>query len=69
MIIMKSGMLMIDGSASEVITEGTLILRSIYEKLKNDAGEDDANEILVEMGRIAVMVDLSELGIKEVSKD
>lgn len=69
MIIMKSGMMMIDGSPSEVITEGTLILRSIYEKLKDDAGEDAANEILVEMGRIAVMGDLSELGIEEVSKN
>lgn len=63
MIIMKGSMLMIEGKDYEVITEGALILHSIYEKLVKDGGKEYANEILVEMGKIAVMEDLSEVGI------
>lgn len=63
MIIMKGSMLMIEGKDYEVITEGALILHSIYEKLVKDGGKEYANEVLVEMGKIAVMEDLSEVGI------
>lgn len=67
MIIMKGAMLMIEGKDYEVITEGTLILHSIYEKLVKDGGKEYANEILVEMGKIAVMEDLSEVGIGSIT--
>ena len=54
MIIMMNGEGKIEGSHAEVMSEATLILRSIYDTCKEKFGEDVAREELVKIGRLAV---------------
>ena len=55
MIIMMNGEGKIEGSHAEVMSEATLILRSIYDTCKEKFGEDVAREELVKIGRRAVV--------------
>lgn len=54
----------ITGELTTLLTEMTTILNKFYLEIKNSLGEDQANEYLVEIGRLAVMSD-EELRLEE----
>lgn len=49
--------IMISGELSTLLTEITFILHSMYSEMKNSIGENQANEYMVDVGRLAVMSD------------
>ena len=65
MIMIKNGMLAVAGTMEETMVETTLILHSVYKKLVEDVGEEDANKMLAKIGQAAT-VDFDSLGFDEM---
>ena len=45
----------ISGTLTTILSEITAVLRKVYEEMKETIGEEEANEYLTEVGRLAVM--------------
>ena len=65
MIMIKNGMLAINGSEADIMVETVLILHSVYQKMVANHGEKEANEALATMGRLAVSSD-EEIGVDSI---
>ena len=57
MIKIDSTSTVITGELTTLLSEMTTILNKFYLEMKNSLGEEQANEYLVEIGRLAVMTD------------
>ena len=55
MVICKEGTVKIEGGKSEVLAEVICILHSVYERLVECEGEEDAAEQLGELFEVAIM--------------
>lgn len=47
----------IAGELNEILSEITLVLAKVYQSMVDNIGEEEANEHLVEIGKLAIMSD------------
>lgn len=57
MIKINSNAMVISGDLDTLLSEMTSLLHKLYFEMKNTLGEEQANEYLVEVGRLAVIPD------------
>lgn len=57
MIKIDSHSTTITGELTTLLNEMTIVLNRFYTEMKHSLGEEEANELLVEIGRRAVMSD------------
>ena len=57
MIKINSNAMVISGDLDTLLSETTSLLHKLYFEMKNTLGEEQANEYLVEVGRLAVIPD------------
>lgn len=63
MIRIEEGRYIIAGTILKTATEATIALAAIYENAKKQIGENEAKELLVEIGRAAVDEDAIDRNI------